>query len=157
MWLSGWAYGDEPNSDRVSEIEVASEIVIIANASVPVNAISLNELRSIFTMKKRIWDASGHPSQSVKVFVLPNDHAVHKEFCKQQLNIFPAQLEKVWYRMVYTGTGQAPVRVNTVTDMLHRIASTPGAIGYVERHQSDNNNNPEINRDEKNTKILQIR
>ncbi len=115
--------------------------LVIVNASVNIQTLSLKELRAIYTLRKRFW-AEG---QAISVFVLPNDHATHSAFCKQQLNVFPRQLESVWYRLVYTGTGQAPITVKNEKEMLEQIANTPGAIGYVEA----------IN-DETKTKILQI-
>ncbi len=114
---------------------------VIVNDSVSVDHISLKELRSIFTMKKRFW-SEGEP---ISVFVLSDEHPVHKNFCKQRLSIFPRQLETVWYRLVYTGTGKAPIQVKSEAEMQSRVANTPGAIGYIE-----------IMNDDKKTKILTV-
>jgi len=95
----------------------------------------------MFAMKQRSWP----DGSSVTVFVLPSDHRTHRDFCKKKLSIFPNQLEAMWYRRVYTGTGSAPVQVSDSQTMLRRISDTPGSIGYladdtISRLQRDNSN-----------------
>jgi hypothetical protein len=51
--------------------------------------------------------------------------------------MFPHQLRWAWDRQVFSGTGRAPIMVNTEEEMRQRIASTPGAIGYLRRSQVD--------------------
>lgn len=75
--------------------------------------------------------------QPVKVFVLPDDHQLHREFAKTVLGLFPYQLRRVWDRQVFSGTGQSPMTVNDEREMLQRIAATPGAIGYLESAPDD--------------------
>jgi hypothetical protein len=40
-------------------------------------------------------------------------------------------LRRAWDRMVFTGTGFAPTVVQSEREMIERVRSTPGAIGYV--------------------------
>ena len=78
-------------------------------------------------MRLRTWQ-NGLP---IRVFVLPDDAPLHSIFAKQKLNVFPYQLRSAWDRLVYSGTGQAPFVVHSEEEMYKRIASTPGAIGYL--------------------------
>ena len=89
--------------------------------------IQRNTLRAIFGMRLRTWP-DGRP---VRVFVLPNDHPLHIAFCKQILNIYPHQLRLAWDRLIYSGTGQAPVVVSSPEEMYQRVVGTPGAVGYL--------------------------
>ena len=41
-----------------------------------------------------------------------------------------------WDRLVFSGTGQAPDTVTSTEEMLARVASTPGAIGYLSQIQN---------------------
>lgn len=102
-------------------------VAVITHPGINSNYLSKNLLRSIFGMRLRTWQ-SGLP---VRVFVLPDDAPLHSVFTKQKLNLFPYQLRSAWDRMVYSGTGQAPFVVHTEEEMRARIASTPGAIGYL--------------------------
>ncbi len=106
----------------------ASTPAVIVHPGVAIDSLSRNELRAIFAMRRRIWP-NGTP---IQVFVLSDDRPLHQAFCKQILNIYPHQLRRIWDRGVFSGTGQAPIEVDTLEEMQSRIASTEGAIGYVD-------------------------
>ncbi len=91
------------------------------------------DLRSIFSMRTRYW-ANG---EKIRVFVLPDNNPVHKTFVKQKLQMFPHQLRRTWNRMTYTGTGQPPVTVDSMAEMLEKIKSTKYSIGYIDRRVDD--------------------
>lgn len=101
---------------------------LIANKDLADKVLSRNEARLFFTLRLQRWG----DDQTVKVFVLPDDHPVHREFSKTVLGLFPYQLRRVWDRQLFSGTGQAPIIVSSEQEMLQRVASTPNAIGYVE-------------------------
>lgn len=109
----------------VSLPDYASSVIV--NSSSGTDAVSLSEIRAIFSMRLRRWP-NGTP---VTVFVLKSDSQTHSDFCKSVLNIYPHQLQAAWDRMVYSGTGKAPTVVNSEEEMRALVASTPGAIGYV--------------------------
>lgn len=84
-------------------------------------------LRAVYSKRLHQW-----PDHTrVQVYTLPDNRPIHEQFCKNKLNIFPHQMRKVWDRMVYSGTGQAPIQVDSEMEMLTAVSSTPGAIGYV--------------------------
>jgi hypothetical protein len=74
---------------------------------------------------------------AIRVFVLPDDAPLHIAFSKEKLNVFPYQLRLAWDRLVFSGTGQAPDTVNSPEEMLTKVASTPGAIGYLYKSKMD--------------------
>lgn len=69
--------------------------------------------------------------QGVKVFVLPDNHPLHKRVVKTVLGLYPYQLRRAWDRQLFSGTGQAPVVVSTEAELIDRVAKTPGALGYA--------------------------
>ena len=110
---------------------------IVTYAGVSEKALSINSLRSIFSMRLKTWP----DGTKVRVFVLSDDDPLHQSFSKEKLNVFPYQLRAMWDRLVFSGTGQAPTQVKTNEEMLEKIANTPGAIGYLLRaNMSDNVN-----------------
>lgn len=102
---------------------------VVTNINVSTRSLSSNSLRAIFGMRQQTW-ADGTP---IKVFVLADDAPLHNTFCKEKMSVFPYQLRQAWDRMVFSGTGQAPTRVSSSDEMFNRVASTPGAIGYLEK------------------------
>ncbi len=102
---------------------------VVVNSSVTTRSLPVNSVRAIFGMRQQAWP-DGTP---IKVFVLADDAPLHDSFCKEKLSAFPYQLRQAWDRLVFSGTGQAPIRVSSSEEMFSRVASTPGAIGYLEK------------------------
>jgi len=75
----------------------------------------------------------------IKVYVLPGKNATHISFSKKILNTLPHNLQRNWDRMVFSGTGQSPLVVNSESEMMKKVATTRGAIGYVERVKDKSN------------------
>ncbi|MGH8565568.1 MAG: substrate-binding domain-containing protein [Gammaproteobacteria bacterium] len=130
-------------------------MVVAVNPATPAGTtITRNALSAIFGMRLRAW-ADGTP---IRVYVLPDDNAVHVTFSKEILGVFPHQLRTAWDRLVFSGTGQAPLEVGDEEEMRARIAGIKierpvvvgseeemreklarnrGAIGYLSRRMID--------------------
>ncbi len=104
------------------------EPVVIVNPSVPVASLSRNQLRSIFAMRLKVWP----DGQAIRVFVFPPDSLIHRRFTIALLHIYPYQLQRVWDRLLFSGLGQAPQRVRSRMEMELKVATVPGAIGYLD-------------------------
>lgn len=102
---------------------------VITNPNVTVVPDDRQTLRAIFSMRLRRWP-DGTP---IAVFVLPTTNPLHVAFCKEVLGVFPHQLQRAWDRLVFSGTGQAPVVVDSTDEMRQRVQETPGAIGYIQK------------------------
>ncbi|MFQ5559959.1 MAG: hypothetical protein ACE5FU_05150 [Nitrospinota bacterium] len=106
---------------------------VVINTQVKKREISKNALRAIFGMRMHKW-ADG---TQVKVFVLQDADQVHKEFCKEVLQVFPHQLRRSWDRLIFSGIGQAPSLVYSEEEMYEKVATTLGAIGYMKKEKID--------------------
>ena len=111
------------DSDRIS---------VIVNSSVPVDAIDLATLRGIFGMNLKTWN----DKTPVHVFVFPSDSRAHELFCRDFLGLYPYQLERSWDRQLFAGLGTHPTVVGSRAEMIEKIRTVPGAIGYVENTSS---------------------
>ncbi len=111
----------------------AQAVELIAHPSISERTLSQNEARAFFYMRNRVW-SDGLP---VTIFVLNDDSDIHRNFSKQQLGLFPYRLRRVWDRHLYSGTGQIPIQVKNSSEMIKRVASTPGAIGYADKESID--------------------
>jgi hypothetical protein len=110
-------------------------MVAIAFPSTSENVISRSTLRAVFGMRLNKWPAD----TPIKVFVMKDDAPEHGAFSKNILQVFPHQLRLAWDRQVFSGQGQYPEQVTSTQEMLSRIASTPGAIGYIKINEVTNN------------------
>ena len=106
----------------------AGAVTVIANTSVADTTLTKSKLRRIFIMRQTKW-ANGEP---IRVFVLEQRSELHQSFCKSSLGLFSYQLERQWNKLVYSGLGEAPTTVKDKQTMIEMVASTPGAIGYVD-------------------------
>lgn len=106
---------------------------MIVNPEAGVTSITIDEARLYVTMRHKAWP-NGVP---VKVFVLPDDAPLHHAFANALLGMFPYQLRRVWDRQLFSGTGQAPITLDTEEEMVRRVAKTPGAMGYVDSVPAD--------------------
>ena len=100
---------------------------IIVNQSVPISDPDWIYLNQIFAMQIRKWP----DDSAIQVFTLPSTSELHRDFTVKQLKIQAHQLDRIWNRMLFTGTGKAPTVVESEKEMLEMVKSTPGAIGYV--------------------------
>ena len=125
LLLAGLAHAQVPDS--------SSDIVLVANPDVATTELNQDSARAMFAMRLRNWP----DGEAVTIFVLPNRHPVHARFTKELLSVYPHQLQLAWDRVVFSGMGQAPHRVHNQREMRNRVASTPGALGYLEREHLD--------------------
>ena len=117
------------------EVRADNHFEIVTYPGVSEKELSVNSLRSIFSMRLKTWS----DGTKIRVFVLSDDDLLHQSFSKERLNVFPYQLRSQWDRLVYSGTGQAPIKVNSAEEMLAKVANTPGAIGYLWRTNINEN------------------
>jgi hypothetical protein len=71
--------------------------------------------------------------QRITVFVLPRHHALHLQFSKERLEMYPYQLDRIWNKLTYSGLGVAPITVMSPKTLIESVRKTPGAIGYIEK------------------------
>lgn len=85
------------------------------------------------TMRLNQWP-NGRRAQ---VFVLPDNHPLHQEVVKGVLGLYPYQLRRAWDRQLFSGTGPAPITVGTEAELIERVGSTLGALGYANSRALD--------------------
>lgn len=111
------------------------QVVAIISPSYNPGPVSRNLLRAIFVMRLAKWN-DGTP---IKVYVFDDSSPTHESFSKEILQFFPRQLRQAWDRQVFSGLGQYPQQVESVQEMLDKIQSTPGSIGYITKDEVNEN------------------
>lgn len=113
-------------------------VIVVNSAISPQFSLSPNTLNAIFGMRLRKWD----DGSVIKVFVLPDSDPLHVAFSKNILRVFPYQLRSAWDRLVFSGTGEEPIKVDSEQKMRESVSSTPGAIGYLSGSMVDSTVKP---------------
>jgi len=101
-------------------------IINLALKSKPISALLLQR---IYAMQVKNW-ADGTP---VRVFVLPSNHLLHRQFIIDNFAMAPHQFDRLWNRLLFSGTGRGPQLVASQQEMIAKINSTIGTIGYIEK------------------------
>ncbi|AZQ83140.1 hypothetical protein EKO29_03150 [Colwellia sp. Arc7-635] len=103
-------------------------INVISNVTADTPSLSVAQLRRIYSMRQIHWQ-NGTP---IVVYVLASKDPLHQKFCKEQLRLFPYQLDRIWHKLTFSGYGVAPIEVADQKTLIEAVKSTKGAIGYVE-------------------------
>jgi ABC-type phosphate transport system substrate-binding protein len=105
---------------------INAQIAIIANKSVNITSIDITNLKNLYTIQS---NEAG--SQKVKLFFLNENGDTENKFLGAMGKSL-LELKKVWLTAKLTGNGKPPDMVATAKDMIEKIKSTPGAIGFVD-------------------------
>jgi ABC-type phosphate transport system substrate-binding protein len=103
----------------------AADLKVIANPSVPAEAISADDLKGVFLETEASVDgAHAEP-------VLQKGGAVHEAFVKEYLGKTDTALQTYYRSLVFTGKASMPKMLGSDAEVAAYVAKTKGAIGYV--------------------------
>ena len=103
------------------------EYLIIAHPSIAETTLTHRNLAKIYALQMGYW-SNGHKVEALTFSVESRDF---KSFCRSSLNLQPYQLQRVWNRLRFTGVGKPPIEVSSPQQMLDKVRTTKGSIGYV--------------------------
>lgn len=109
-----------------TEAMAQSQIAIIANKSVKEGSISKSTLIDIFTLNKSFW------SNGSKITVVDlRGESQMKEGFYDFLGFSYSEIQKIWLKRQFSGKSMPPIACKSEREIVEKVASTPGAIGYV--------------------------
>ena len=103
-----------------------AKIAVIANKDLKTSSINKAKLLDIYTL-----DISEIGGSKLKVFDYSSETPTKKSFF-EALNKSISEFKQIWMKKKFTGNGNPPLNVGSEDDMVSKVASTPGAIGYVD-------------------------
>ncbi|BET65573.1 hypothetical protein ASA1KI_04910 [Opitutales bacterium ASA1] len=101
--------------------------VVVTNPAQSGETIDSTTVKSIFRGKKLAWD-----SKAPVIVAVLKDGSTHEAFLKTAFNISASAFANHWRSVTMTGAGVAPKTFSSEEELLQFVASTPGAIGYVD-------------------------
>ncbi len=104
----------------------SGQVSVIANKDVPETTVSQSGLKNIFTLEKTTWSNGS----SITVFDLKPAGETKTKFYGS-IGTTGKKIKKKWMKKMLQGEGQAPAALSSEEEVLQKVASTPGAIGFV--------------------------
>jgi hypothetical protein len=104
----------------------ASEIKIIANSSVKVSEVSMEDLQRIFLLKTASLPDGGYVRP-----VLSFGNPAYPLFLKECMGKTDAALNTYYRSFVFTGKALMPKALSSDAEVIAYVSRTKGAIGYV--------------------------
>ena len=103
-----------------------AQIAVIVNKSNPISKITPGSLKDIYLLSVLKW------SNGMNIAVFDNrGKSIQKKFY-EFINVSDIMgVKKQWLRFQLSGEGVAPITVDDDYEMIKKIASISGAIGYV--------------------------
>lgn len=117
----------------LSPLGDSSSYIVIVHKNTEIDTLSLSRLRTIFGLKVRHWE----DQTPIVVFTTSPVEKEYDTFCKQILGVFSHQLRRAWDRLIYSGRALSPTTVASFNEMVEAVSTTPGAIGYIPKHEFD--------------------
>lgn len=104
----------------------SGQVAVIANKSVPVDEVSSQQLLDFYTGDVKLWENK----DPVIVTDLKPEGEV-KALFYEYLGKSPSRMKSIWLKKMLSGEGDPPEALKSENEVLQKVSSTPGAIGFV--------------------------
>jgi ABC-type phosphate transport system substrate-binding protein len=105
----------------------SAEVAVIANPSVSVRQVDKAMLFDLYSGDVKEWD-NGDPIILVDLKPKSDVKSAFYDF----LGKSASRMKSIWMKNLLTGDGQPPESLDSQAAIVEMVASTPGAIGYVD-------------------------
>ena len=106
----------------------SAQVAVIAHKDVPADSLTKVQLLDFYTGDALSWDSG----QQVVVFDLKSRGPVRDAFY-EYLGKTSSRMRSIWLKRKLSGEGDPPESFETEAEVLQRVASTPGALGFVQQ------------------------
>ena len=103
-----------------------SQIMVITHKSTTIDKISDTKLLDFYTGDIRKWN----DGKTVIVFDLKPKTELKKSFYKI-LGKSTSRMKSIWMKKMLSGEGDPPEALKSEEEMLKKISTTPGAVGFI--------------------------
>jgi ABC-type phosphate transport system substrate-binding protein len=111
-----------------------AQVAVIAHKSVPIDKSEKSELLDFYTGDKSFW-SNGKP---VIIFDL-KPRGGNRDTFYNFLEMSPIRIKSIWMKRMLSGDADPPEFLESEDKMLQKVASTPGAIGFVGQSKVNDN------------------
>ena len=103
-----------------------AQVAVIVNKSNSISKISPSSLKDIYLLSNVKW------SDGTSIVVIDTREKSLQQKFYEFIDVRDIlSVKKKWMRFQLSGEGKAPTVVDGAEEVLEKVASTPGAIGYI--------------------------
>lgn len=111
----------------------SAQVAIIAHKDVPLDSLNRAQLTDFYSCELKMWGKN----LPVVVVDMRLQSAVKDAFYKF-LGMTASRMKSIWLKKMLMGEGVEPLVVKSEEEMLKKVASTPGALGFVDASTATN-------------------
>lgn len=108
-----------------------SKVAVIANKGVKASGVNKAKITDMYSLD--LLEVGG---TQIKLFDFEGNNTTKTDFF-ETLGKSPTEMNKVWLKKKLTGNGNPPTKVGDDAEMLKKVASTAGGIGYIDAGKVD--------------------
>ncbi len=113
----------------LAEVQTSSaQVAVIVHKAAPVDTLTQAELFDYFSCEVKTWSNK----TPVVVFDLKPQSEI-KEAFYEFLGKSPSRMKSIWMKKLLMGEGDPPQALLSEEEVLKKVATTPGAIGFVSK------------------------
>lgn len=109
-----------------------SQVYVVVNDSVQTDSLNSEKIVEIYTLNKSNWD---NGERITVIDIKGADDA--KDYFYKCINLDANSVKKIRLKKLFTGAAKPPKAVNTKKELIDMVASTPGAVGYIDKEFLD--------------------
>ena len=109
-----------------SSTAVASDVFVVANSNIT-RQLTYAEIEDIFTLRNRKWN-NGAP---IRVYLLPKTNPLTRSFASKYLSMTANRYYDLVEGRESSGKGNITNILDTEYDLMLKVLTTPGSIGYA--------------------------
>jgi ABC-type phosphate transport system substrate-binding protein len=106
-----------------------ADVVVIVSAKSRVTRLTAEQAAKIFLGKTSSFPNNGD--------AVPIDQAegsaIREEFYSKVVHKNPAQLSAYWAKIIFTGDGRPPEKLDSNAAVRKAVANNPNAVGYIDK------------------------
>ncbi|GAA5216778.1 phosphate ABC transporter substrate-binding protein [Corallincola platygyrae] len=115
----------------VASFTAQSAVVLIGNPAA--SELSKSDAKKLFLGKLKKVPGGG----KAQVIEFEDGHPLRIEFHDKVTGKSESQLQSYWSRLIFTGKATAPSQLASPDQVKQKVASNPGAVGYVDEADVD--------------------
>lgn len=108
--------------------DLGAQVAVITHKAVPADTLTTSQLLDYFTGDVKMWR-----DRTPLVLIDLKPQSEIKESFYKMLGLTTSRMKSIWLKRMLMGEGEPPEALRSEDEVVKKVASTPGAIGYVNR------------------------